>query len=73
MLTKKNFMANAKQNLNFKIQMLTGNKLKIFVGAGFEISMTLGPDFKTDTYAHFQAISRQHLNFEIQILQDRGY
>ena len=27
---------------NFKIQMLAGNRLKIRVGAGFEISSTLG-------------------------------
>ena len=26
------------QNLNFKIQMLVGNNLKIYVGASFEIS-----------------------------------
>ena len=30
------------RNKNLKIQMLAGNSLKIFVGAGFEISLTLG-------------------------------
>ena len=29
------------QNLKFKIQILVGNKLKIYVGACFEISTTL--------------------------------
>ena len=34
-------MASFLQNLNFKIQMLAGNSLKMCIGVGFEISSTL--------------------------------
>ena len=34
-------IASFYQNLNFKIQMLAGNSLKMCVGFGFEISLTL--------------------------------
>ena len=34
-------MASFKQNLNFKIQMLAGNSLKVRVSAGSQISLTL--------------------------------
>ena len=34
-------MAKIMRKMNFKIQMLVGNGLKIYVGTGFEISLTL--------------------------------
>ena len=41
-------MAKIMRKKNFKIQILTGNRLKIHVGAGFEISLTLAAAFWTN-------------------------
>ena len=41
MLSELILTAKIMRKMNFKIQMLAGNTLKIGVGAGFEISTTL--------------------------------
>ena len=50
MLSKLILIAKIMRKMNFKIQMLAGNTLKIGVGAAFEISTTLVVLMRLPTY-----------------------